>query len=94
MNRPRIYADFQNLDDDNRLILNCRGTRDDLARFGVELVEGMQMTFWTDDANDAGEPDCLLVDGVVRFDGQTATWVAVADWTTVRHESEHVVKTP
>ena len=35
---PRVYADFQNLDDENRLRLTCVGTKEDLARqtSGVE----------------------------------------------------------
>jgi hypothetical protein len=85
---PRVYADFHNLDDSNRLRLTCIGTGEDLARQGIELREGLALTFNMDDADDQGRPDDLLVDGVVHFDEAARCWVAVADWRTVRHASD------
>ena len=38
---PPIYADFQDLDDANRLRLTCAGTLQDLARYGIRLEQGM-----------------------------------------------------
>jgi hypothetical protein len=64
----RIYADYQNLEDENRLILDCLGTADDLARFGTSLSEGMTCIFYTDDGDEKGQPDDLLVDGVIHLD--------------------------
>ncbi len=49
---PRIYADFQNPDDANRLRLTCVGTLQDLERQGVRLTDGLIMTLYTDDADD------------------------------------------
>jgi hypothetical protein len=88
MASPRVYADFQNLDDENRLRLICAGTRDDLERQGIELREGMALTFYTDDANDEGQPDELLADGVVRFNKADNCWVAEIDWNAIQHASE------
>jgi hypothetical protein len=88
MTAPRIYADFQNLDDDNRLRLNCRGTLADLQRHGVQLRDGLRLTFYTDDADDAGRPDELLIEGEVRFNDSEGCWVAAVDWTRLRHASE------
>ncbi len=59
MNIPQVYADFQKLDDDNRLILTCRGTPQDLQRFGIQLRDGLRLTFYTDDADDEGRSDEL-----------------------------------
>lgn len=67
MSEPRIYADFQKLDEDNRLILTCRGTLHDLQRLGLQLHEGLRLAFYTDDAGDKGRPDDLLIDGIVQF---------------------------
>jgi hypothetical protein len=83
---PRIYADFHNLDDANRLRLTCAGTIEDLTRQGIELRDGLPLTFTMDDADDQGRADDLLVDGVVHNDG--GCWVAVADWGSVRHASD------
>jgi hypothetical protein len=88
MLKPKIYADFQNLDDSNRLRLTCAGTRQDLAREGIELREGLTLTFYMDDADDRGSPDELRVDGVVHYDECESIWVASVDWSTVRHASE------
>jgi hypothetical protein len=85
---PRVYADFQNLDDENRLRLTCAGTRSDLERLDIELQEGMALTLYTDDANDEGQPDELLAEGVVHYDAAEKCWVAAIDWQKVRHASE------
>jgi hypothetical protein len=85
---PPIYADFQNLDDANRLRLTCRGTLDDLSRYGVELRDGLRLTFWTDDADDRGEPDDLRADGTVQYDPASQCWVAAMAWQTLRHASD------
>jgi hypothetical protein len=87
---PRVYADFQNLDDDNRLRLVCAGTRRDLERQRIELREGMALTLYTDDADDAGRPDELLADGIVHFNEHEKCWVAAVDWQAIRHGSEQV----
>jgi hypothetical protein len=81
----RIYADFENLDDGNRLRLTCRGPLDDLARLGIRLQDGLALTFYTDDADDEGRPVELQLDGVVRYDEGERCWVAEVDWSALRH---------
>ena len=84
----KVYADFHNADPQGRLRLNCAGTLDDLTRLGVELGEGQALTFYSDDADGRGEPDELLADGLVTFSPQEHCWVAVIDWSAVRHASD------
>lgn len=88
MTIPKVYADFHNLDDFNRLRLTCAGTIADLARQGIELREGLVLTFRMDDADDQGQPDELLTEGVVHFHPEEQVWVASIDWSAVRHASE------
>jgi len=57
--KPRIYADFQNLDDENRVCMNSRGTTKDLAQLGIRLTDGLEVTLYTDDADERGQPDDL-----------------------------------
>jgi hypothetical protein len=90
MTSPRVYADFQNLDDQNRLRLTCAGTRRDLENQGIELREGLNLTFYTDDADDEGQPDDLLADGIVHFDESSNCWVAAIDWKALRHASQEI----
>jgi hypothetical protein len=88
MATPRIYADFHNLDDKNRLRLTSAGTRRDLQRLGIELREGMAVTLYTDDEDDRGQPDELLAEGIVRYNEVEKCWVAAIDWQAIRHASE------
>jgi len=88
MAAPRVYADFQNLDDVNRLRLVCAGTRRDLERQKIELREGMALTLYTDDADDQGRPDELVADGVAHFNEEENCWVAAIDWQAIRHASD------
>src|SRR4051812_27976050 len=82
------YADFQNLDDANRLRLTCAGTLRDLERQGIRLQEGLVLTLYTDDADDQGRPDELRVEGVVHYDESERCWVASVDWGALRHASD------
>ena len=88
MNKPRIYADFQNLDDSNRIRLTCVGTIADLDRNGVTLHSGLELTLYTDDADDQGNPDELLIDGLVDYSESEKCWVAEVDWSALRHASD------
>jgi len=88
MAKPKIYADFHNADPHGRLRLNCAGTAEDLARQQVQLREGLLLTLYADDLDDQGQPDELLVDGVVSFSVDENCWVAAIDWSAIRHASE------
>jgi hypothetical protein len=90
MATPRVYADFQNLDDENRLRLTCAGTRRDLELQAITLREGMALMLYTDDADDGGQPDELLAEGVVHYNEAEKCWVAAIDWHAIRHASDHV----
>ena len=88
---PRVYADFQNIDDANRLRLTCAGTLQDLAQHGIPLHDGFVLTFYSDDADEQGQPDELRVEGVVHYDPDGHCWVATIDWAAIRHASEEGV---
>ena len=88
---PRVYADFQNIDEANRLRLTCAGTQQDLAHHGIQLHEGLVLTFYSDDADDHGQSDELRVEGVVHYDPDGHCWVATIDWAAMHHASEEGV---
>ena len=54
MKLPEIYADFNNLDGQNRIRLTTLGSLGDIARLGIQLREGLALTVTMDDADDAG----------------------------------------
>jgi hypothetical protein len=85
---PGLYADFQALDDLNRLRLTCAGTLQDLESQGIQLQEGLVLTLYTDDADDQDQPDELRVEGVVHCDEDGQCWVATIDWAAIRHASD------
>lgn len=88
MAAPKIYADFQNLDDANRLRLTCAGTLRDLERQGIRLQAGLVLTLYTDDADDQGNPDELRAEGRVEYNEEQKCWVAAVDWAKLRHASD------
>lgn len=84
----KVYADFQKVDDEGRLILTCAGTARDLARHRIELREGLVLAFYSDDADDEGAPDDLLAEGTVQYDAAAGRWVALLDRGAIRHASD------
>ncbi len=92
MSAPRVYADFQNLDDANRLRLTCAGTHRDLERQEIRLHEGLALTLYTDDAAADGRPDEMRAEGIVHYDEGQSCWVAAIDWGSHRHASDEPVQ--
>lgn len=90
LNPVRIYVDFQKVDDEGRLLLSCAGTLRDLARHGVELRDGLTLTFYSDDADDEGKPDDLIVEGSVQYDEEARCWTATIDWQAIKHTSDYL----
>ena len=79
------------------LILTCQGTFADLAKQKLELKEGLEVTFYADDADEHGTPDDLEADGVCHFDSKAQYWIGRINWNAIRHASdlrllyEHIV---
>ena len=88
MSVPEIYADYHDVDDDNCVRLTKVGTRRDLAKHGIELQDGLKITVYMDDADDAGNRDDLMADAVVRYNSRDKCWVAAIDWDEVKNRSE------
>ena len=47
-----------------------------------------RLTLYMDDADERGQPDELLADGVAHYHLEEQSWVALVDWNTIRHASE------
>ena len=87
-NQSRIYVDFMKTDAHGRLRLICIGTKQDLAKHGITLAEGMRLRVYSDDADERGRRDDLLAEGVVHYDAEADEWVLALDPGSLRHESE------
>lgn len=92
LNKIKIYVDFQKADDEGRLILTCSGTWKDLNQYGIQLSEGLKLTFYSDDADEDGNSDNLIVDGIAHYDKASEQWTAIIDWTAIKHESDFTKK--
>ncbi len=88
MRRPKLYVDFHNADSQGRVRLNCVGTVEDLSQQQVELHDGLVLTLYSDDLDEKGELDELLVDGAVAFSEEQHCWVASIDWAAIHHASD------
>lgn len=88
MTAGRIWVDFMKTDDLRRIVLTTQGTLADLRNQSIELYEGMELSVYSDDADEVGRPDNLLVNGVVLFDKLAKRWVLEIDWDAIRHESD------
>ncbi len=67
---PEIYCDLNAGMIDRGYSLERKGSVDDLAKLGLTLAEavGMRFTFVQDDADDQGNPDDIMFNGVVIHD--------------------------
>jgi hypothetical protein len=73
-NRPRIYGDFNNADKQGRIRLNTHGSKADLERLGIELVDGLEILL--DDHDD------VTAEAIVRLCPNEG-WVAEVDWDAI-----------
>jgi hypothetical protein len=79
MNYPKVFADFQNADEQVRLRLNCIGTIKDLSRQGTQLIPGEKLLIYSEE---------LEADAVIECSEQEKIWVAEIDWEQIREVTE------
>jgi hypothetical protein len=64
------------------------GTTQDVMLNDIKLEEGLQLSFYCEDADDEGRPDELLFEGTVHFDAEKKQWYTIVDENSYRHSSE------
>ena len=52
------------------------------------IYNGLKLLLWTEDEDEKGNPDNLVVEAIVEFDEDEDCWVAVYEGKTIKHESE------
>jgi hypothetical protein len=85
---PLIYADFMKDDYENRLLLTCLGTHKDLEKYNIRLKDGLKLVFYNDDEDDNGNPDNLVVEGIVEYDSNNERWAANIIWDDIKNISK------
>jgi hypothetical protein len=83
----KLWVDFQNSSKKGVRLL-CKGTLDEIERNNVVLSNGLKLLLWTEDEDEKGNPDNLVVEAIVEFDEDENCWVAVYEGKTIKHESE------
>jgi hypothetical protein len=64
------------------------GSRGGRQRQQVELREGLPLTLYSDDGDDRGQSDELLVDGIATYPAEERSSVALIDWDAIHHASD------
>jgi hypothetical protein len=64
------------------------GTMRDLEQYRIVLHEGLVLHLYSDDLDDLGQSDNLVVDAVAQYDEEHKRWVARYDPAALKHESD------
>ncbi|WP_339733079.1 hypothetical protein [uncultured Gimesia sp.] len=87
--KPRLYADFNKLDQNRSAILTCLGTKKDLQELQLKLAPGLEVVLYMpDDVDETGTPDCLEVEAVIEYDRVHDEWIGVFEWDELCYRSE------
>jgi hypothetical protein len=85
---PPVSVDFMRTDWERRVRLDLPGTCRALQRWGIELVDGLRLVLYDEDADADGRIDDLVAVGTVRYDRDEDRWVAEIDWEKLIHVSD------
>ncbi|MBX2797030.1 MAG: hypothetical protein KTR31_05165 [Myxococcales bacterium] len=93
MDRPRLYVDFNEMVEENLVLLSKEDEKIDSSGRTVTLREGLVVHVYMDDTNEAGEADPLVGGGVVELN-TAGGWTTAAKWSCridargIRHLSD------
>ena len=59
-----------------------------MAEQQIVLREGLLLTLYSDDVDDKGALDELLVEGMASYSEEEHCWVAAIDWAAIHHASD------
>ncbi|MCT7315257.1 hypothetical protein N5I87_04515 [Ralstonia sp. CHL-2022] len=79
MSRPMFLVDFNEMVDENTVLLSVGDTKVDALGIVVQLHEGLPISVYMDDLGDSGNVDNLLANGVVVKNKEPG-WSAPVKW--------------
>ena len=92
MDNTRIYVDFNELIEENLVLLSQQDTKLDFGANEVLLFEGKQVDVYMDDIDENGYVDNLVASGIVEFNNTgrfpVCKWNCRINKNGIRHESE------
>ena len=75
--RPLFYVDFNELMEDDVVLLSQTDIKKDVDGNGIELVEGLPIAIYSDDIGANGQPDNLVAEGVVILNKHIGSYPGV-----------------
>lgn len=81
MDKPRIYVDFNEMLDDDIVLLSQNDTKIDSAGNTITFYEGMPVSIYMDDVDSNGNEDNLIAEGIViKHDLNKYPWGEHVKW--------------
>ena len=80
MKEARIYVDFNEMLEDDLVLLSKTDIKKDSHGKKVVLYESLSVKIYENDINDFDEEDNLIAQGTVEFNTSTASWAKAAKW--------------
>ncbi|MBX7225486.1 MAG: hypothetical protein K1X55_05615 [Chitinophagales bacterium] len=96
MKEPRLYVDFNEMIEDDLVLLSKTDFKLDSDGNRIELIAGAKVKIYMDDIDDNGEEDNLIADGIVEENiyREKYSWTSVCKWNCridkkgIFHESD------
>jgi hypothetical protein len=79
MKEARIYVDFNEIIEENLVILSETDVKEDSKGNKIELKEGLKVKIYSDDLCSCNESDNLIADGVVELNTH-GNWEREPKW--------------
>lgn len=81
MDKPRIYVDFNEMIDDDIVLLSQNDTKIDSAGNIITFYEGMPVSIYMDDVDCDGREDNLIAEGIaIKHDLNKYPWSKHVKW--------------
>lgn len=94
MNKPRIYVDFNEMIENDLVLLSKEDYKNDSEGNVVNLYEGLHVYIYMDDQDELGNSDNLVASGIIERNKIKGGWGAIAKWCCridskgIQHESD------
>ncbi|WP_282628371.1 hypothetical protein [Empedobacter sedimenti] len=94
MKEARIYVDFNEMLEEDLVLLSKEDSKLDSAGNLVNFYEGLNVRIYMDDEDEAGNADNLIAEGIVEKNTITEAWGSAAKWNCridkngIYHESD------
>lgn len=94
VDKSRIYVDFNEMVEDDLVLLSKYDEKKDRDDRLVRLYDGLHIAIYMDDTDEHGDRDDLIAEGIVEANKIKSGWGSVAKWCCridkngIRHESD------